>query len=255
MVRTHVGHGTALPTFLTKTPQSVTRHLPTSTAINRWFLWAFVLWVIVGGILWAVFDRREIFERINSVHTSWADNFLNAYTALGDGTAIYLILLTLFGAPAFRNLWFALTAAACNLIPALVVQLLKALVAAPRPLRYWEQDNAWIHLADGWRRLEGHHSFPSGHTAGAFSLACFLSILLPKRFAPLGLLIFFMALGVGYSRLYLAAHFYADVYVGSIVGTLVTLLVYAAMRAVQPRFYDRNAPDTTLDDDHDDEVR
>ena len=203
----------------------------------------------------ATFERREIFEWVNGYHTSATDGFLNAYTNLGDGMAIAFILLTLFGAPVFRNLWFALTAAACCIVPALVVQAIKAIVAAPRPLRYWEADSAWIHFADGWRRLEGYHSFPSGHTAGAFSLACFLAILLPKRFAPIGLLFFFMALAVGYSRMYLAAHFYADVYVGSIVGTLMTLVVYAAMHALQPRFYGRNVRATTLDDDHVDDAR
>jgi membrane-associated phospholipid phosphatase len=197
------------------------------------------------------FDRREVFEEINSHHSSMSDGFFNAYTGLGDGMAISLILLTLFGARAFRNVWFAVTAAVCNVVPALVAQAIKLIVAAPRPLRYWEKDSAWIHIADGWRKLEGHHSFPSGHTAGAFSLFCFLSLLLPKRFAPFGVLLFLMALLVGYSRMYLAAHFYADVYVGSIVGTLTTLAVYFVMERLQPRFYGRNEKATTLDDDHD----
>ncbi len=203
--------------------------------------------------MWASFDRREVFEEVNRHHSSTSDSILNAYTNLGDGMAISFILLTLFGSPIFRNLWFALTALACNVIPALLVQVIKLIVAAPRPLRYWEEDSAWIHLADGWRRLEGHHSFPSGHTGGAFSLFCFLALLLPKRFAPFGLLFFFMALLVGYSRMYLAAHFYADVYVGSIVGTLGTLGMYALMHYLQPRFYGRNRKATTLDDDHDED--
>jgi membrane-associated phospholipid phosphatase len=229
----------------------VTLHNPTPSGYNRWFLWPFLIWVIVGGIIWVSADRREVFEIVNRHHTSVADGLLNAYTNLGDGMAIGFILLTLFGAPAFRNLWFAVTAVACNVLPALMVQVIKLIVAAPRPLRYWEQDSAWIHMADGWRKLEGHHSFPSGHTAGAFSLFCFLSLLLPKRFAPLGVVLFFLALMVGYSRMYLAAHFYADVYVGSIVGTLTTLGVYALMHRLQPRFYGRNEKATTLDDDHD----
>ena len=228
---------------------------PTPSRLNRWFLWPFVFWVLAGAVVLASAERRQIFALVNSTHSSWADSFFNAYTVLGDGTAISLILLTLFGARVFRNLWFVVTAAACNIIPALAVQAIKAIVAAPRPLRYWEHDPSWIHFADGWRRLEGYHSFPSGHAAGAFSLACFLAILLPKRFAPAGMLFFFMALGVAYSRMYLAAHFYADVYAGSIVGTLITLAVYAGMHALQPRFYGRNTRTTTIDDDHDDEVR
>jgi len=198
------------------------------------------------------FDRRALFEMVNSRHTEAADAVLHAYTDLGDGTIITVILLTLFGARSFRNAWFAITAAACNIIPALAVQGVKLLVASPRPLKYWEADSAWIHMAEGWRRLEGHHSFPSGHTAGAFSLFCFLSLFLPRRLAPLGLVCFFAALMVGYSRTYLAAHFFDDVYAGSLIGTAVTLLIYALMRRLQPRFYGKNEAATTLDDDHDD---
>ncbi len=199
-----------------------------------------------------MYPRRALFATINSHHTAAADSVFNAYTNLGDGMAVTFILLTLFGAPAFRNLWFAITAAACNVIPALVVQIIKLIVAAPRPLRYYGADSNWIHIADGWRKLEGHHSFPSGHTAGAFSLFCFLALLLPKRWAPLGGVFFFAALVVGYTRMYLAAHFYADVYAGSVVGTLTTLGIFALMRRLQSRFYGRNEAATTLDDDHDD---
>jgi membrane-associated phospholipid phosphatase len=31
---------------------------------------------------------------------------------------------------------------------------------------------------------------------------------------------------VGYARIYLAQHFFADVYFGSILGTLISILVY-----------------------------
>jgi membrane-associated phospholipid phosphatase len=34
---------------------------------------------------------------------------------------------------------------------------------------------------------------------------------------------------VGYSRMYLAAHFFLDVYVGSILGTVFTTVIFAMM--------------------------
>jgi len=42
-------------------------------------------------------------------------------------------------------------------------------------------------------------------------------------------LFFIVALLVGYSRMYVAAHFFADVYVGSIVGVVITTLCYVLM--------------------------
>jgi membrane-associated phospholipid phosphatase len=72
------------------------------------------------------------------------------------------------------------------------------------------------------------HSFPSGHTCAAFSLFTFLSLLASARYQPLGLLFFILAALVGYTRMYLAAHFFADVYAGSILGTIGTILLWQA---------------------------
>jgi membrane-associated phospholipid phosphatase len=44
---------------------------------------------------------------------------------------------------------------------------------------------------------------------------------------------------VGYSRMYVAAHFFADVYVGSILGVSFTLLVIALMRRYEHLFFKR----------------
>jgi membrane-associated phospholipid phosphatase len=80
-------------------------------------------------------------------------------------------------------------------------------------------------------------SFPSGHTTGAFCLFCFLAILLPPRYKPLGLVCFLVALAVGWSRMYLAAHFFLDVYVGSILATVFVVCVVALMNRNQGRFF------------------
>jgi membrane-associated phospholipid phosphatase len=126
-----------------------------------------------------------------------------------------------------------LAAIVCNAVPALLVQLLKSIFNAPRPLKYYH-DAPWIHVADVWHRLY-EHSFPSGHSSGVFSLCCFLALILPRQWAPLGLLFFFLALLVAYTRMYLAAHFYVDVYVGSLVGTTTTLFCFALIRKLSGR--------------------
>ena len=76
------------------------------------------------------------------------------------------------------------------------IDVVRALVIGRRP--------------DGW-------SFPSGHTAAAFSGAWIVSTVWPKR-APL---FFGLASCVGFSRIYVGAHYPGDVFSGAALGMLL----------------------------------
>lgn len=195
---------------------------------NPWFLVPFLLWVLVAAIMLLLFDRQVLFATVNTHHTPLLDRFMRRATAIGEAYPMIVVLAVPVVFRACRNWWYVVSALVCNVVPALVVQALKSLFDAPRPLLYFDAA-PWIHIADNWERLY-HRSFPSGHSAGAFSLCCFLSLILPKRWAWLGLPLFFVALLVPYTRLYLGAHFFADVFAGSIIGATVTLLCFALLR-------------------------
>ncbi|HYD22722.1 MAG TPA: phosphatase PAP2 family protein [Flavipsychrobacter sp.] len=194
----------------------------------------FFLWLIVGGVLLVTQGDEAIFRFINLHHTSFLDVFMYRSTLLGEGLTITLVLLLLLGIPRFRNWWYVTAALLSSVLPSLVTQAVKRSVNAPRPLKFFSEA-AWIHTQPDWpRHME--HSFPSGHTCGAFAFLTFMAILLPARYRPLGLLLFLLALLVGYSRIYLAVHFMLDVYVGSILGTGFTLLIVALMNKYQAVF-------------------
>jgi membrane-associated phospholipid phosphatase len=63
----------------------------------------------------------------------------------------------------------------------------------------------------------GGHSFPSGHTASAFSGASFIHAKYGLKY---GLLAYAGATFVGYSRLHANAHWREDVYAGAIIGII-----------------------------------
>ena len=196
--------------------------------------------MLVGGVLLGTYSRRQLFETVNTRHTEVLDAVMSTVTHFGNGVAIIGILLLLVAVPRLRNWWYAIAAVACNALPALAIQILKGIFNAPRPFEYFKNDPSWIHFSTAWGDVLYHHSFPSGHSGGAFSLYCFLALLLPPRHRWLGLPLILFALLVGYSRLYLAAHFFADEYVGSIVGTVLTTELVWVLEHYLYRFYGKN---------------
>jgi membrane-associated phospholipid phosphatase len=84
-----------------------------------------------------------------------------------------------------------------------------------------------LHFAEGIPVLT-LYSFPSGHTAVAFAVFFLLAIYIKRTWVSMVLLC--MALLVGLSRMYLMEHFWIDVYFGSLVGILITLLVYIVLQ-------------------------
>jgi len=70
-----------------------------------------------------------------------------------------------------------------------------------------------------------YDSFPSGHTTVAF--AFFFALALCTRHRKMSALYFVCALVLGYSRIYLSQHFLKDVFFGSVIGTVGTLVIFA----------------------------
>ena len=197
---------------------------------NPWFVMPFLAWMLTGSILLMVYNRDIIFKTVNMHHTTFLDYFMRGVTEIGDGTGTTIILMSMvLFFKSCRNWWYVLAAILCNVAPALLIQCIKSLVQAPRPLEFYKLDASWIHIHEHWPHLF-YRSFPSGHSGSVFSMCCFLSMILPQGWGRMGLVLFFVALLVAYSRMYLAAHFYADIFVGSMLGTLGTIFCFALMR-------------------------
>jgi membrane-associated phospholipid phosphatase len=192
----------------------------------------------VGALLLCFFEQQVLFAFVNT-HYSDAGNYLMVWCSdMGEAPFIVTTALFTFLVAANRNIWHFLCLALCLSMPSVVTQLIKHWLELPRPMAVYEGAQ-WLHHIDSWPLLRAN-SFPSGHTTGAFSLFSVLAWMLPRRYRYFGLFFCILALSVAYARLYLAAHFFADVYAGSICGTLVALFFYVLVLKLKHWYLYRN---------------
>lgn len=185
-------------------------------------------------MLLAIGSKADIHLRLNTFHSSFFDTFFLYITYLGDGTLALLVSIMLL-AVKYR---FALIVGLSNILASTITQVLKQTVFSEelRPKKYFEGIHD-LYFVPG---VENHlyYSFPSGHATCAFSLYLALSFIVKnKRFKTL---FFILAFLVGYSRIYLSQHFLGDVYVGSLIGVGVTILVYRAIQKIETGKLDRS---------------
>jgi membrane-associated phospholipid phosphatase len=89
-----------------------------------------------------------------------------------------------------------------------------------------------INLVQGIELQSGFTSFPSGHSISAFALAGIMIMLF--RPAPwVAALLLLIATLAGVSRVYLVQHFWADVYAGAFIGTIIAAVIARTVRQYQ----------------------
>jgi membrane-associated phospholipid phosphatase len=186
---------------------------------NTYFFLALIIWILAGGIMQSIFTPEELFIGINRMHNPVTDVLMTGITYLGDGVAFALVLVCMLIARKFKPFFIGL---ASVLLVTLVVQTVKHVADAPRPMLYFQQA-AFVHTVR-WVSVHYHHSWPSGHSACAFALFSYLSLIDDNK--KRGLLFIGVALLAAYSRIYLAQHFFADIYIGSIIGAVGSFVVY-----------------------------
>ncbi len=148
-----------------------------------------------------------------------------------------LAVVPLFAVRRTRRL--AVTLAVVLASTAGVVFVLKRLFARARPYSVLADVRAFDPPTD--------YSFPSGHAAGSFAFAVFLSVVLSKTVShdasasertlrTLGAIVLtLLAVGVGLSRVALGVHFPGDVLGGALVGSAIAAAgAYVHFRRTTP---------------------
>jgi undecaprenyl-diphosphatase len=164
--------------------------------------------VVLGVIIHLLPEiNKFIFYQINHFHFHWLDTIMLPITYCGDGTVLAIVALGLWKLRGWRKfLWLVLILISAGILS----QMIKYFFPSPRPIAVFSD----IHILGPVLRAG---SFPSGHVTSTFALVSFLS----REFPQLGTLIWIMAILIGFSRVYVGAHFPADVIFGAGLGYLV----------------------------------
>jgi len=190
---------------------------------NQLFFVAFLLFVIIGGLILASISQGEAILFFSDNRSPFGDFFFYYATKLGE-VPMYLFFIGLFLFVRFR---YAILVPLTGAVSLGVSAALKIYFAHDRPFRFFTKNDFMdqINLVDGVSLYSGMTSFPSGHTMSAFAVFSLVAFLFSKK-QYLGLLMFFIALMVGISRIYLVQHFLKDVYLGTILGIFVGMFMY-----------------------------
>lgn len=190
------------------------------------FLSPTILLLLGLAALLLLFPKNELHLLLCQNHTPTLDTIVPIFTNLVNWLPYLAVILLLF----YRAGWSTFLASNL-LLTTIIVQPIKHLVHAPRPLTWFAENmpDVVLPLVDGVK-MNLWLSFPSGHTTTFFALFFALSIILCAENCKgkniLSLLCFLLATFGAYTRIYLSQHFLLDVFAGILIASFSTILLY-----------------------------
>ena len=197
---------------------------------------AFILATIIAigtGTLILVLGKNGAFQLINSNYNEIADQFFKYFTYYGDGLMWAPLGIYCFF---YRRKYFIAVVAGV-LISTILAQFLKRVVYPDelRPISYLSEIFP-VHIVDGVT-MRRTHSFPSGHTTTAFTMALMTAYLINRK--AWSIILPLLATLAGYSRVYLAQHFPTDIFAGMCIGVVSAILSLLVYKEIIRRFNKR----------------
>lgn len=208
---------TGLVVFLIWLPSGTRASLWTAFSAQRGLVVLLSLFALVTlSLIWSAGQRLDmrVFMLFNTRgYPLWLDRVMWLATQLGNMLAAFVAALLVFILN-YRRLAIIIIFGTFTLW--LLVEIIKLLVDRDRPFRTFEKTRVI-----GWQ--EKGHSFPSGHTSQIF----FLTTLFIIRFqlgVGVSIALYTVATLVGFTRIYVGAHYPRDVLAGMVLGSVWGIL-------------------------------
>ena len=194
------------------------------------FFIAYSIFLIALLVILFNYSKTESLIIVNHSWSSFQDVFFKYCTYLGDGIFALITVLFLF----LCRIKYGILAAICFSVTAIITQFFKKVIYSdvmrPSIDLYNDFQNNLLHKVDGVELLKGN-SFPSGHTTSVFSICCLIVLLFPKN--KMEAFLISIASLTAYSRVYLSQHYFEDIFVGSLIGCLGTLVLFSILQKIK----------------------
>ena len=190
------------------------------------FLAPTLVLALILAVALLTIPKAELHLLLCQHHTPFLDAVVPVFSDLVDWLPYLVVVLLLF----YRAGW-ATFLASNLLLTTLIVQPIKHIVHAPRPLTWFAENcpDISLPLVEGVK-MNLWLSFPSGHTTTFFVLFFSLSIILCveniKGKNILSFLCVLCAAFGAYTRIYLSQHFALDIFAGILIAIFSTLILY-----------------------------
>lgn len=191
---------------------------------NRFFFLAYLLVLLVVGLLQVVYTQTQLMQWVNARNSSLADQLFPYITYMGDGAFFVIVCLIML----IYEWRIGLMGFASFALSSLTSEFFKKIIfnGSPRPLKFFEHSTFEYHIIKGLD-IHSYNSFPSGHTTTAFAVFGLLAFLDKQK--ERGIIYLLLGVLAGYSRVYLFQHFVEDTYAGSLIGTISSVIIYLLM--------------------------
>ena len=163
----------------------------------------------------------ELLKTLESLRSPALNWILQGVTWCGEELVFMIVALVLFWCV---DKWKGYYILSIGFLGTLFGQFLKLACRIPRP---WIQDPSFT-VVDSAKKGATGYSFPSGHSLNAACTFFGLAKLSGRRM--LRILFPILALLIGFSRMYLGAHFPSDVYTGLGIGLVLAFAFYPLMQ-------------------------